>query len=186
MNQSRPDRSAIVVPGGMYGPHTPLLMYAADAAEARGAAVRHIWWIRPDEAVALDRADRGPWVLEQLRPVLVEATGARPLLVGKSLGAFAAPLAADLRLPAVWLTPDLTSDWLVDALRRASAPFLLVGGTADPMWDGEVARQLSPHLLEIEGADHGMSVLGPLAASAAVLGEVATAIESFLDAWVWP
>ena len=53
------------------------------------------------------------------------------VLIGKSLGTYAAALAAERGLPAIWLTPLLTSDWVVDGLRRSTAPFLLVGGTAD-------------------------------------------------------
>jgi len=41
-------------------------------------------------------------------------------------------------------------------------------------------------VLEIDGADHGMFVPGPLAASAAVLGQVTTTVENFLDRQVWP
>jgi hypothetical protein len=40
---------------------------------------------------------------------------------------------------------------------------------------------LSPHVLEVEGADHGMFVPGPAAASVAVLGRVVAAMEEFLD-----
>jgi hypothetical protein len=110
----------------------------------------------------------------------------RPLLIGKSLGTHAASTAADHALPAVWLTPLLTLDRVVDALRRATAPALLVGGTADRFWDGRLAEELSPHVLEVDGADHGMYVPGPLANSAAVLGQVVTAVENFLDDVVWP
>jgi hypothetical protein len=54
------------------------------------------------------------------------------------------------------------------------------------LWEGRVARELTPFVLEVDGADHGMGVPGPLAASAAVLGQVATGIEQFLDETVWP
>jgi hypothetical protein len=73
----------------------------------------------------------------------------------------------------------------VAALQAATAPMLLIGGTADETWDGALARKLSPHVLEVDGADHGLYVRGPLAASAAVLGLVATAVERFLDEIVW-
>jgi hypothetical protein len=44
-----------------------------------------------------------------------------------------------------------------------------------------------PHApLLIYAADHGMYVEGPLAGSAEVLGQVATAVERFLDDVVWP
>jgi hypothetical protein len=185
-------RTAVVVPGRMFGPYTPLLMYAASAAEARGARVRSLHWTPPPD---LDPADgaaprtRAAWVHGQVRPVLDEVTetGGPPLVIGKSLATYAATLTADRRLPAVWLTPLLTDAGVVEALRRASAPYLLVGGTADELaWDGDLARKLSPHVFEVDGADHGMFVPGPLAASATVLGLVATAVERFLDEVVWP
>jgi hypothetical protein len=169
-----------VLPGGRNGPHAPLCMYAADAAEARGARVRHVEWRPAYDPEVLPVEDAGPWVVAQL-PDVMDGT----LLIGKSLGTNAASVAAERGLPAVWLTPLLTSAWVVEALRRATAPALLVGGTADPLWDGELARELSPHVLEVDGANHGMYVPGPLARSAAVLGEVATAVENFLDDVVW-
>lgn len=174
------DRTAIVLPGARNGPHAPLLMYAADAASARGADIRHVYWDPPYDRTETPLTAAGPWVVRQ-----VPALTGRPLLIGKSLGTHAASAAAEHGLPAVWLTPLLTFDWVAEALRRATAPALLVGGTADGYWDGRLARELSPHVLEIEGADHGMYVPGPLANSAAVLGRVVTAVEDFLDGTVW-
>jgi hypothetical protein len=173
----------------MYGPHTPLMMYAADAAVARGARLRPISWSGVEQLDALDDPARVVrWVLDQVEPIIDDAPAepAGTLLVAKSLGTNAAVLAADRGLPAVWLTPLLIWDPVVDALRRATAPFLLIGGTADKSWDSVLAPELTPHVLEVEGADHGMYVPGPLARSAAVLGEVATAVENFLDDVVWP
>ena len=112
--------------------------------------------------------------------------GGHPLLIAKSLGTNAAMVAAERRLPAVWLTPILTVPWIPAALRRATTPFLLVGGTADPAWDGALARRLSTHVLEVEGADHGLQVPGPLVDSIAVLGRVVTVMEEFLGAIEWP
>jgi hypothetical protein len=40
---------------------------------------------------------------------------------------------------------------------------------------------VTPHVLEVAGADHGMLVPGPAIDSIAVLGQVVTAIEDFLD-----
>ncbi|MGH3264836.1 MAG: hypothetical protein ACRDNS_22920, partial [Trebonia sp.] len=104
----------------------------------------------------------------------------------KSLGTLAASVAADRALPAVWFTPLLTEPQVPEALRRATAPFLLIGGTADDWWDGDVARSVTPHVVEISGADHGLFAPGPLKESAAVLAEVSTAVERFLDQVVWP
>ncbi|MFD0021674.1 hypothetical protein [Streptomyces sp. NPDC058382] len=107
-------------------------------------------------------------------------------VVGKLLGSAAASLVGKRGFPAVWLTPLLTDPQVVAGLRAARAPFMLVGGTSDAWWDGKVARELTPFVLEVDGAGHGMEVPGPLAASAAVLGRVATGIEQFLDETVWP
>ena len=117
---------------------------------------------------------------------LTAATGAAPVVVGKSLGSLAAPLVADRGLAAVWFTPLLTDEPTVAALRRATRPFLLVGGTADPYWDGQTARSLTADMVEIDGADHAMVVPGRLTESAAALGRVISAVEDFFDHVIWP
>ena len=174
---------AVVIPGRLFGPAAPLPMYAGDVAQRRGAAVhRHSW--SPD-IPRPDRPEIENWVRGEVTPLLDSLEG-RPLLIGKSLGSNAAALAAERSLPAVWLTPLLTLPWIVDALERATAPFLLVGGTADTTWDGALARRLSPHVLEIPDGDHGLYVPGPLTDSIAVLSRLVVAVDEFLDAINWP
>jgi hypothetical protein len=174
---------AVVIPGRRFGPGAPLPMYAGDVAELRGARVqRHSWSQEPPQ-------EFGPhlegWVRSEVSPVL-ESVADRSLLIGKSLGTLAATLAAERSMPAVWLTPLLTVPWAADALDRATAPFLLVGGTADKLWDGALARRLTPHVLEVDDADHAMYVPGRLTDSIAVLAQVVVAVESFLDSVNWP
>jgi hypothetical protein len=174
---------AVVIPGRMFGPAAGMLMYAGDAAERRGARVhRHFWSQEPP--MEFDAQLEG-WVRAEVT-ALLGVVGGRPLLIGKSLGTLGAALAVERSLPAVWLTPLLTVQWAVTALDRASAPFLLVGGTADKLWDGVLARRLTPYVLEVDGADHGMRVPGPLTDSIAVLARVVVAVEEFLDAIHWP
>ena len=183
--QSGPARSAIVAPGGGYGPDGPLLMYARLAVQSRGGRVRPIRWeLARDADLSLQR-QRVASQVESAVEEMTAATGAAPVLIGKSLGSLAAPVAADRGLPAVWFTPLLTDEPTVAALRRATGPCLLVGGTADQFWDGHAARSLPAEVVEIDGADHGMFVPGRLGASAAVLGQVITAVEDFLDNVVW-
>jgi hypothetical protein len=181
-------RVVVAVPGRMFGPHAPLLMFTADAAEARGARLRPFWWDGAEELDIGDPEAVMEWARKQVDPVVDEVVGSAEsvLLAGKSLGVNAAAVAAEREIPAVWLTPALVWPPIVEALRRATAPFLLVGGTGDQAWDSRLAHELTPYVLEVEGADHGMYVPGPLAASAAVLGRVATAVEDFLDEVVWP
>lgn len=176
---------AVVIPGRLHGASAPLLMYAGDVAARRGATVHRHSWSDPAPLPDEPAGHVEGWVRAEVTPLL-DTVGGSPLLVGKSLGTYAASLAAERSLPAVWLTPLLGRPVVAAALDRADAPFLLVGGTADPLWDGAAARRLSPHVLEVEGADHGMYVPGPLVDSVAVLGRVVAAIEDFLDAVAWP
>jgi hypothetical protein len=170
---------AVVVPGGMFGPAAPLLMYAGDVAQHRGATVHRHWWTTEPQF------DNPDFVRGELTGVL-DRVGGRPLLIGKSLGTRAAGLAAERDLPAVWLTPLLTEPAVAAALGRATAPFLLVGGTADPAWDAALAARLTPHVLQVDDADHGMYVPGPLTASIDVLARVVVAVELFLTEIAWP
>lgn len=174
---------ALVIPGGRFGPAAGLLWYAGSVAERCGATVhRHSWSREPSDPF---QPEIESWVCAEVARVL-DGVGGSPLLIAKSLGTNAAVLAAERALPAVWLTPVLTVPWIASAMGRATAPFLVVGGTADPMWDGALARRTSPYVLEVEGADHGMQLPGPLADTIAVLGRVLVEMEEFLDAVGWP
>jgi hypothetical protein len=159
-------------------------MYTGDVAERRGAAVhRHSWSAEPPDHTQREVED---WVCGQVAPLLDQLDGT-PLLIGKSLGTNAARLAAQRSLPAVWLTPVLRfMPWVVEALATARAPFLLVGGSADHGWDADLAHRLTPHVLSVDNADHGMYVPGPLRDSVEVLALVVDAVETFLDNVGWP
>ena len=153
--------------------------------ERRGGLVRPIVWELPRGSDFSRQRLRVASQVESAVEELTAAAGAAPVVIGKSLGSLAAPVAADRGLAAVWFTPLLTDEPTVAALRRATGPCLLVGGTADRFWDGQAARSLPAEVVEVDGADHGMFVPGGLAASAAVLGQVITAVEDFLGR-VWP
>ncbi|TMR98375.1 alpha/beta hydrolase [Nonomuraea basaltis] len=182
MSEGESDRHAVIVPGGGYGPLAGLLAYVSEAAGRRGAHLELISWTPPQDRPLVERSS---WVHEQVTSVVEKLPVPTPLLIGKSLGSYGAAVAADRGLPAVWLTPLLTMPACVSAMRRATEPFLLVGGTEDGFWDGPLARELTPHVLEVEGAGHGMMVPGPLPRSAEVLGQVLAAVEAFLDEVVW-
>jgi hypothetical protein len=171
----------VVLPGGGgHGPSAGFVHYAGEVPARRGALVHRHFWSGHAPQLGPELAD---WVAGEAEPLLAERTA---LVIGKSLGTLAAGLTAARGLPAVWLTPLLAVPWAVPPLRRASAPFLLVGGTADQLWDGALARSLSPYVLEVEGADHGMLLPGAVGASVPVLGQVVAAVEEFLDGLGWP
>jgi hypothetical protein len=102
-----------------------------------------------DVAKALDAMERGTG------PVL---------LVAKSLGTLAAHWGADRGYPAAWLTPVLKSagshpmpghaEALAERIRAYPAENLVVGGTADFVW--QRGFHGTGDVLEIEGADHGL------------------------------
>jgi hypothetical protein len=179
-------RPAILAPGGNNSVDVPVLMFARLAVQRRGGHAHPIMW---EFAEGRDIASQRQRVVAQVESAVDEltaATGAAPVVVGKSLGSLAAPLAADRGLAAVWFTPLLTDEPTVAALRRATGSCLLVGGTADPYWNGQTARSLTADVVEINGADHAMVVPGRLMESAAALGQVITAVEDFLDHVIWP
>ncbi len=105
--------------------------------------------------------DPTSWVEERAAAAITRAAGAdRILVVAKSLSTRAAGLVADGGYPAVWLTPLLDDPVSVAGLERRTAPALLVGGTADPTWNGPLARRLSGDVLELKGVDHGFGERG--------------------------
>jgi hypothetical protein len=142
-------------------------MYARLAVERRGGQARALIWHLPG---GRDFGQQRERVASQVAAAVDEmtvATGVAPVVIGKSLGSLAAAVAAGRGLATVWFTPLLTDEPTVAALRRARAPCLLVGGTADRFWDGRVARSVTPDVVEIDGADHGMFVPGALGACCA-------------------
>ena len=132
--------TAVVLPGAMLG-GMPAVWWAMEPLYTGGWRLLLLWWEFVDRSV-----DHVAWVRERL-----DAAGEYDLVVGKSLGCYAAPV----ETPGIWLTPNLANDELYDAMRR-TGPSLYVGGTADPMWDGDRARALG-ETLELDGADHGLA-----------------------------
>jgi hypothetical protein len=169
-----PGRTVVVLPGAQYPPAAPLLWFAREAAQRRSWTVLEVWDEYRDEPDWVD------WAPSRARAALERVSGSRVVLVGKSLSSTAASVAADEQLPAVWLTPLLREPPVVDALGGATAPTLLVGGTADPLWDGRAARGTGGDVLELVDADHSLQVAGDIPESLRLLGEVATAVDRFL------
>ncbi|HTJ68001.1 MAG TPA: hypothetical protein VL551_10760 [Actinospica sp.] len=174
-------RIAVLAPGANYPVSAPLLFYARLAVDRRGAETRPIIWRTPQDVG--EPTQLAAMVDAQVSEALGDDDA---LVVGKSLGTLAATLVAARGLPAIWLTPLLNVPEVVRAIESAARPPLLIGGAADRVWDGAVARRISPHVLEIPGADHALHVPGPVSATNAVAGRVADALEAFIDDHVWP
>ncbi|HET7046546.1 MAG TPA: hypothetical protein VFI37_16995, partial [Gaiellaceae bacterium] len=82
----------------------------------------------------------------------------------------------------IWLTPLLQLTDVTEALARATAPTLLVGGGADESWDGAVAERLPGERLVIDGADHALEIAGDPYASLDALRRVTARVDGFVAA----
>jgi hypothetical protein len=162
-----PARTAIVLPGAMLA-GMPVHAFAIQGALSRGWRVVQVW----DEF--LDRSqDPTEWTRARLEAAIAFADADELAVIAKSLTTRAAGVAAERRIPAVWLTPLLNDPESVELLRARTARALLIGGTADQSWDGALARELSDDVVELDGADHGLARVGDVQA-------VADAVAAFL------
>jgi pimeloyl-ACP methyl ester carboxylesterase len=172
---------AVVLPGARYSPDAPLLWFARETALASGRSVLAVYdtWRRDGDPLA--------WVEERTGAALEHIGPAELVVVGKSITSLAARIAAQRGLAGVWLTPLIRTDGspvtdaVVDGLRAATGPTLLVGGSADPTWDGELARSLG-EVLEIRDADHLLQISGDPHRSLEALRVVTQRLKEFLTA----
>lgn len=121
------------------------------------------------------------WERERAERALEKSGAAQLVVIGKSLASFLTDLMSERDLPAVWLTPVLTEPAVTRGLARVRCPTLLVGGTADSVWDA-TAIPSNPmiEVVEIEGVDHALQVPGQPSASLEALNQMVRAVERFL------
>ena len=159
----------------------PGCAYAGYVLRAAGWRVRDVWWDPPaNDSLSIE--GEVAWVGEQLASATAGVDGP-VLVVGKSLGTYGARLAAERSYPAIWLTPVLTLPEVVDAIRANPARQLLVGGTADPLWDADVAASLAADgcdVLQLDGLDHGLIDRADAVRSAEALVEITRAMVRFV------
>jgi len=174
--------AGVIVPGRGYGPQAPLLDFASEALADREMPVETVRWDVPDGLLNIGPE---PFVRAHVSAALHRLTsaapGSQPVIIAKSLGSYAAVLAAEQQLPAIWLTPLLHIEAIAEAIGRNPAPALLAGGTRDRSWLPDIAIATGKRVVTIAGGDHGLRPPGPLRTYAQALGDVGTAIEEFLS-----
>jgi hypothetical protein len=165
-----PGRTAVVLPGAILG-GMPVAAFAIAPLTARGWRVVQLWdtWDRETDPVA--------WATARTEAALGYA-GTTHLVIAKSITTLAAGVAADLALPAAWLTPLVLDAACADGLRARSARALAIGGSADPAWNGALARELADEVVELEDADHGLARLDDLRRVADAVGAFADALRA--------
>ncbi len=178
-----PVGTGVVIPGRGYPPAAPGCAYAGYVLRAAGWRVRDVWWDPPANS-SMSIEDEVAWVGDQLASATSGIDG--PIfVVGKSLGTYAARLAAERAYPAIWLTPVLVDPVLVEAIRANPARQLLVGGTEDALWDVDVAASLAAggcDVLQLDGLDHGLIDPADAVRSAEALVEITRAMATFVGA----
>jgi hypothetical protein len=165
----------VVLPGRRYTPDGPLLFFAAQVAVEHGWDVRQVWWEVPHLG---DDADEVAWVGAQLEAAVDDYPG-RVLVVAKSLGTLAAPVAAARGYDAAWLTPLLTEPDLAAPLLTYPAAQYVVIGSGDPYLSREVLDALPGEHLVVRG-DHVLRVPGD---PASMVESHHAFVRSF-DAWL--
>ena len=173
--------TGVVLPGRGYPPAAPGLAYAGYVLRAAGWRVRDVWWDPPANG-SLSLENEVTWVGDQLAAAVADA-GGPVFVVGKSLGTYGARLAAERAYEGIWLTPLLTDPVLVEGIRANPARQLLVGGTADRLWDPDVAASLAADgcdVLQIDGIDHGLIDPADPVRTAEALVEITRAMANFV------
>ena len=175
-HEGNPERCVVLLPGVRYFSQAPLLWFAREAAQAAGLTVLELTERAP--------AGREPfeWIRERAGEALEEAAGAAEIVViGKSLGSAAAPMAVERGLSAVWLTPLLIRPEIVTALEAVEQPTLIVGSPADPTWgDGRMPAADALEVMELDGLDHSLQIPGDPLASIEILRQVTARLGAFL------
>lgn len=186
VTEGDPDRVAVILPGRAYTADMPLLWYARTVLSFQGWTVHSISW--PTDLPAATVRDVAATAIDQARGGSAGQAGSAPtsntptscLIIGKSLGSLALPLAVQRGLPGIWLTPLLFEQAVITAAQHLGPQHLLVGGTEDQAtWDREVAHHSGAQLLEIPSADHTLQVSGDLDHTLAALERVVDAINAF-------
>jgi hypothetical protein len=152
-------RTAVLLPWArLHGAGAPASLERT--AARRGGLERHaVAWT---DAAADDPAAFGRRAWAEVTALL---DGVPDLVVAKSLGTFAAPLAIAAGIPGVWLTPLVHHDVVAEALNAASEDHLVVAGTADAAWRRDRIDGTRAHVAEVADADHSLLIPGDWRAS---------------------
>ena len=194
ISQPNPTRHlGIILPGYSYSPDMAPLHYASLILLEGGADLLQIeyTYYRTDFQEQ-PQSEKVKWlasdVLAACEAALSQRSYEKITLIGKSLGTIAmAQLLADTRFQSarcVWMTPLLNLDWLCSRIEQTRPPSLFIIGTDDRHYQPEVLKRLEHSTggrsLVLEGANHGLEILGDIAKSLVMLNQIVQALQEFL------
>jgi pimeloyl-ACP methyl ester carboxylesterase len=159
----------VLLPGQFYPTSAPVLWFAREAVIAQGWSALEVLG-QPGE-----HSDPLAWERDCAHSALAKAGGGRTLVIGKSLASL---LAGDIGdRAAAWLTPLLSEAAVTDALASTEQPTLLVGGTADRLWQRDaIPDNPALEVLELPGLDHALQRAGEPHASLDALRRLTDAV----------
>jgi hypothetical protein len=176
LHERDPERCVVLLPGVRYFSQAPLLWFAREAALAGGWSVLEVSERAPSDQ------DPFEWIVDRAESAVGAASATQVVMIGKSLGSAAAPLATKRALPAVWLTPLLTRPEVIAALGATDLPTLVIGSPSDQTWgNGELPENEALEVTELDGLDHSLQIEGDPLGSIDVLREVTEQISDFLQ-----
>lgn len=150
-------RRLLVLPGMNFPISMPLLFMPSIALADAGWTVWHASWDLTDIAQDDDALwDAVNTAASDLAGAAGTSEGGTTVILGKSVGTLASRWVAGADLPAVWLTPLVREKGVAECMTAATAPALLIGGTADRSWDPVAANAATTHIVEIADADHAL------------------------------
>ncbi|HOG45210.1 MAG TPA: hypothetical protein PLB78_01075 [Anaerolineae bacterium] len=185
----------VIFPGWGYTADRPVLYYPGLLLLDRGADLLRVEYnyVRRPDYLAATEADREEWLIADVSAALEAGLAQRAYsevtLVGKSIGTLAMGhlLAGQPRLEgarALWLTPLLRNERLLEQIGRWGGRSLFVAGTADPHYDPArlEAAVAATHgrQLRIDGADHSLEIAGNTLQTVEAMLKVVRAVEMFL------
>jgi len=186
---------AVILPGLNYTCDMPLLFYPAKQLMNIGVDILQVHSDYTDSVFQTStRQNQAVWLAADAQAVLRAGLGQddyqQLVLIGKSIGtlALASLVSRDLELKAVaiWLTPLLTQERLVQAAAGSRMPGFFVASRADPTFDALALEriqqeQASAGVLLFEGANHSLEIPGDVFQSLEIMRQMLQGLRSFLS-----
>lgn len=191
-----PGPLSVILPGLRYNVDMPILYHATGILLEAGHSVLSVdtRYSRIPEFMTASNQERADWMFKDAEAIYNATQGldgySLSVLVGKSLGtilmSYLVQHYQDIQeCRALWLTPLLQQNWVMDQMVAHKGKSLVVIGTADSNYDdGKVARLVEEGKCEVMGVPHGnhsLDIPGGVLASMAQLTSIMKSFKDFIQ-----